>query len=144
MAAALARNGIKTGGQLLAQIVMHAELDGVICSGPLREKRFTYALLDERVPLAKPRSREEALAELTRRFVTSHGPATPRDFASWSGLTMATRDGRFVGGWRRALTKKRATVPVSLRVKLDPRERRALEESVAAYGTFAVMGADVG
>jgi len=124
LAAALARNGIKTGGQLLAQIVMHAELDGVICSGPLREKRFTYALLDERVPLAKPRSREEALAELTRRFVTSHG--------------------RFVGGWRRALTKKRATVHLSLRVKLDARERRALEESVAAYGTFAVMGADVG
>jgi hypothetical protein len=33
--------------------------------------------------------REQAIAALTRRYLSSHGPATLRDFAWWSGLTMA-------------------------------------------------------
>ena len=36
--------------------------------------------------------RDAAVAELTRRYFTSHGPATTRDFAWWSGLTQ--RDAR--------------------------------------------------
>ncbi len=85
----LESKGINVSGQALAYIVMHAELDGVICSGPLHGRQFTYALLGERVAPSRLRSREDALAELTRRFVTSHGPTTPRDFSWWSGLTMA-------------------------------------------------------
>ena len=73
--------------QRLAQLVMYAELEGVICSGPRREKRFTYALLAERAPTALRLSRDEALAALTCRFLRSHGPATVRDFVWWSGLT---------------------------------------------------------
>src|SRR5262245_50198713 len=53
----------------------------------MRGKQHAYALLDERVPPASMRTREEALAELTRRFFTSHGPATVKDFAWWSGLS---------------------------------------------------------
>jgi hypothetical protein len=68
---------------------MHAELEAVICSGPKRGKQMTYALLDERAPHARSMPREEALAELTRRYFTGHGPATVRDFTWWSGLTMA-------------------------------------------------------
>ena len=34
-------------------------------------------------------ARDEALAELTRRYFTSHGPATEEDFRWWSGLTRA-------------------------------------------------------
>ncbi len=75
--------------QRLAYIVMCAELDGMICSGTRRGKQFTYALLDERVPKTKTLRRAEALAELTRRYFRSHGPATLRDFVWWSGLTMA-------------------------------------------------------
>ena len=67
---------------------MRAELDGVICSGARRGKQFTYALLDERVP-PRELTRDEALAELTRRYFTSRGPAQVQDFAWWSGLTMA-------------------------------------------------------
>jgi hypothetical protein len=66
-----------------------AELDAVVCSGPRRGKQFTYALLDERAPQARILKRDEALAELTRRYYTGHGPATVRDFAWWSGLTVA-------------------------------------------------------
>ncbi|MFZ1395508.1 MAG: winged helix DNA-binding domain-containing protein [Candidatus Promineifilaceae bacterium] len=81
-----------TSGQRLTYVVMHAEQHGVICSGPRRGKQFTYALLDEWVPPAPERSREEALAELARRYFLSHGPATVYDLANWSGLTVT--DGR--------------------------------------------------
>ncbi len=75
--------------QRLVYILMTAELDGVICSGPKKGKQFTYALLDERVPSGVVMGREEAVVELVRRYFTSRGPATARDFAWWSGLTTA-------------------------------------------------------
>jgi hypothetical protein len=68
---------------------MHAELDGIICSGALRGKQFTYALLDERVPPRKPLERDAALVELVKRYFNTRGPATVDDFAWWSGLTKA-------------------------------------------------------
>jgi DNA glycosylase AlkZ-like len=92
IAAVLDRAGIEASGHRLAHIVMKAELDAVICSGPRRGKQFTYALLDERAPDAMTLARDEALAELTRRYFTSHGPATVRDYAWWSGLSI--RDAR--------------------------------------------------
>lgn len=87
--AALKKAGIEAAGVSLAFFVMHAELEQLICSGPLRGKQFTYGLIDERAPTARRLNRDEALAELTRRYFTSHGPATARDFSWWSGLTMA-------------------------------------------------------
>jgi hypothetical protein len=88
----LTRAKIPAHGLKLAYMMMQAELEGVICSGPRRDKQFTYALLDERAPKAKPKTRDEALAELAKRYFASHGPATVRDFAWWSGLT--TKDAR--------------------------------------------------
>jgi hypothetical protein len=73
----------------LAHLAMYAELEGVICSGPRRGKKFTYALVGERAPGARRLSRDEALAELALRFFRSHGPATMRDFVWWSGLVTA-------------------------------------------------------
>src|SRR3546814_18635051 len=60
-----------------------------LCSGELRGKKHTYALLEERAPNARTLSRDDALAELTLRYFTSHGPATPKDFAWWASLTLA-------------------------------------------------------
>ena len=88
LAEALGRARIPARTQRLAYIVMDAELEGLICSGPRKGKQFTYALLDERVPKAKALERDEALGELARRYVRSHGPATVRDFTWWSGLTV--------------------------------------------------------
>lgn len=85
----LALAGLPMHGPRLAQLVMHAELEGVICSGPRRGRQFTYALIAERAPEGLSLTRDEALATLTRRYFQSHGPATPRDFAWWSGLTVA-------------------------------------------------------
>jgi hypothetical protein len=86
---ALQRAGLVMDNMRLAHAAMHAELEGVVCSGPRRGARFTYALVAERAPAACRLSRDEALAELTRRYFRSHGPATARDFAWWSGLTTA-------------------------------------------------------
>src|SRR4051812_24216283 len=78
----------------LAHIAMYAELEGVICSGPRRGKQSTYALLGDRARDARRLERDEALGELTRRYLRSHGPATIRDFVWWSGLgTAAARRG---------------------------------------------------
>lgn len=80
---------IEANGLRLGYLIFRAELDAVICSGALRGKQFTYALLDERVPECRTVERDEALAELTRRYFASHGPALLQDFSWWSGLTMA-------------------------------------------------------
>lgn len=90
LAFALQQAGIIINDALrMTYMMMRAELDGIICSGARRGKQFTYALLDERAPQAKTLGRDEALAELTLRYFTSHGPATLQDFVWWSGLTMA-------------------------------------------------------
>jgi hypothetical protein len=86
--AALADAGISAENLRLGLIVMEAEIDAVICSGARRDKQFTYALLEERAPQAKRMPRAEALAKLALRYFTSRGPATARDFAWWSGLTL--------------------------------------------------------
>jgi hypothetical protein len=85
----LERAGIVASGQRLGQLLMHSELDGVVTSGPLRNRQFSYALLEERAPRARRLEREEALAELTGRYFSSHGPAQVQDFAWWSGLKVA-------------------------------------------------------
>lgn len=86
--AALAEEGIEIEGPTLGHVMMHAELDGLICSGPLKGKQQTYVLLASRVPKPRSLEREEALGELCLRYFTGHGPATVRDCSWWSGLTM--------------------------------------------------------
>ena len=80
--------GIITDALRLGYLLMRAELDAVICGGAPRGAHHTYALLDERAPQARSLAPDEALAELTLRYFTSHGPATPKDFQWWSNLTM--------------------------------------------------------
>ena len=92
LAPILQKAGISVDGYRMGQLMGHAELDQVICSGGRKGKQFTYALLEERAPHAKSLTREEALLELTRRYFKSHGPAALQDFVWWSGLT--TTDAR--------------------------------------------------
>lgn len=89
LGAVLERAGIITDALRLGSILMNAELNGIICSGALNGKQHTYALLDERAPQARSLTHDEALAELTLRYFTSHGPATVKDFRWWSSLTVA-------------------------------------------------------
>lgn len=74
-------------GMRFGHLLMHAELQGLLCSGAKKGKQITYALLEERVPAAKKYSREESLAKLTQKYFQSHGLATVKDYVWWSGLT---------------------------------------------------------
>jgi hypothetical protein len=89
LAASLAVGGIEAESVRLAYILMHAELEQLICSGPRRASQQTYMLFDDRAPPESGPSGDAALAELARRYFRSHGPATVRDFVWWSGLKVA-------------------------------------------------------
>ena len=83
------RRKLDRGGQRMPYLLMHCELVGLIGSGGRKGKQQTYALLDERVPAGGRRlDRDEAVVELVRRYLASHGPATVKDLSWWSGLTM--------------------------------------------------------
>ncbi len=86
---ALAAANIAPDGQRGLHILGHLAQEGLICFGCREGKQPTFVLLDEWVPQAKRMEREAALAELTQRYFTSHGPATLQDFTWWSGLTTA-------------------------------------------------------
>jgi hypothetical protein len=83
------RAGIATRNNRGVHILWRWAHDGLICGGVRQGKQHTFTLLDEWVPPAKPLDRDEALAELARRYFTSHGPATLKDFGWWSGLAAA-------------------------------------------------------
>jgi hypothetical protein len=90
LGAALRAAGVDPGGQRLPHLLGHAELQGLLCSGAPRGKQATWALLARRAPRTGPAlTRDEALAELARRYFRSRGPATAADFAWWSGLAPA-------------------------------------------------------
>ena len=86
---ALEREGITAKGIRLALLTVYAELEGILCSGPRHGKHMTYASLSARAARKGSFTRDEAIAALTTRYFRSHGPATARDFAWWSGLTSA-------------------------------------------------------
>lgn len=85
----LAEKGVPADAPYLTRYLMRAETDGLLCSGPEKEGKQTYALLDERVPPYPALTDEEALALLARRYFQSHSPASLADFAWWSGLSVA-------------------------------------------------------
>ena len=80
---------IRTNDNRLSHILMNAELNGLICSGSLKNSKLTYALLSDRVPTKNQLTKEESLNELAKRYFTSHGPATLLDFVWWSGLSVS-------------------------------------------------------
>jgi hypothetical protein len=90
LAARLEKAGISPAGGRLSHLLGRAELDAVLCSGARRGKQLTYVHLDQRAPRRRtPWRRDEALAELARRYFQSRGPATLADFVWWSGLAIA-------------------------------------------------------
>jgi hypothetical protein len=88
LAGLLKKKKLDTRDIRMAFHLMDAELVGLICSGPIKSKQFTYALLDERVPVFKQLNENEALGELAKRYYQSRGPATVKDFCWWSGLNL--------------------------------------------------------
>lgn len=98
LAEVLADAGFPSKGLGFIYHLMHAEISAILVSGTPRRSaggalKQTYALFQERVPGAvvgplAGDDREEALGRLVLRYFTSRGPATVKDCAVWSGLTM--------------------------------------------------------
>jgi hypothetical protein len=81
--------GILGTGEGLGHVLLHAELCGLICGGPIKGVQHSYGLVDELVSPSRERTRDEALLELAHRFFAGHGPASVKDFTRWSSLTVA-------------------------------------------------------
>jgi hypothetical protein len=85
----LEQANITPTGQRGYHLLGRAAQDALICFGAPRGKEQTFTLLDEWIPPTKSLTREEALSELARRYVTSHGPVTLQDLVRWAGITVA-------------------------------------------------------
>ena len=87
--AILESKGISTQGQRGYYMLFHASLSGLIFQGVIRNNQPTVMQTDAALSTAKTLPREEALAELARRYFTSRGPTTVADFVHWSSLKVA-------------------------------------------------------
>jgi hypothetical protein len=85
----LEEHGISTGGQRGVYLLQRASLDGLICQGVAQHNNPAFYRVDEWLPARREMAREEALAELARRYFMSRGPAMLQDFVWWSGLRVA-------------------------------------------------------
>jgi hypothetical protein len=88
----LAARGVRLdpASQAPAHLVGYAAAHGLVCRGADgADGEPTYVLAEAWLGKRPARDREEALAELARRYLVAHGPAGERDFATWSGLPRA-------------------------------------------------------
>ncbi|HEX6934065.1 MAG TPA: winged helix DNA-binding domain-containing protein [Streptosporangiaceae bacterium] len=94
----IAAAGIRTEGQALVHILARASIRGLIIRGPMIGRQHAFVRVSDWLgePPAGfgPRvfDRDVALAELARRFLAGHAPASERDLAKWAGLPL--RDAR--------------------------------------------------
>jgi hypothetical protein len=97
LAARMSADGIRTEGQATPHLLLFAALRGVLVLGPLKVDGQAFVLTEDWLG-ARPRAkvgeseREGVLSELARRYLRSHGPASPEDLATWAGLPL--RDAR--------------------------------------------------
>jgi hypothetical protein len=88
----LDRAGLKTDDGAVIQLLFRAAVQGLIVRGPMIGREHAYALVRDWLEPPRSFDRERALAELARRYLAGHGPATDRDLARWAGLPL--RDAR--------------------------------------------------
>jgi hypothetical protein len=65
-----------------------AAVEGKLCHGPPRGNKVTFVRTDQWVGW-RDVDPDEALAEASRRFLETYGPAGPRQFAGWFGMKPA-------------------------------------------------------
>lgn len=86
--AQLAANGIATDGQRASHLIFQLAQIGLLCLGPPLGAAQAIVLADEWISAPRVLERHEALGEFVLRYFSSHGPATIKDFARWSKLTI--------------------------------------------------------
>lgn len=97
---ALDSAGVRTQGQALVHILGAASFAGLCLRGPMVDGEQAFVDPRDWLGEQRPVDRDAALAELARRYLAGHGPASDRDLAAWSGLGLRdVRAGlRSVGG----------------------------------------------
>lgn len=80
--------GIAAVGERGLHIIRYLAENCVVVPGPPDGTTPTFALFDDWVAPSPELSRDESLRTLAMRYIQGHGPATARDLAWWSGLTM--------------------------------------------------------
>jgi hypothetical protein len=88
----VAAAGVRTERQALVHILLLASLRGLIVRGPMIGREQAYVLVTDWLGTPAAVDRDRALAELARRFLAGHGPASDRDLAKWAGVSL--RDAR--------------------------------------------------
>jgi hypothetical protein len=85
----VAAAGVETRRQAMVHLLFLATLRGHILRGPMAGKHHAFARVEDWLgaPIA-PVDRAVALAELARRYLIGHGPATAADLAKWAGVTL--------------------------------------------------------
>jgi hypothetical protein len=84
----VAASGVPTRGQALVHLLSLASLRGLAVRGPMVGGEHAYALVRDWLGEPRPVDRDRALAELARRYLAGHGPASDRDLAKWAGLPL--------------------------------------------------------
>jgi hypothetical protein len=93
LAERVAARSIRTKGQAMPHLLNLAAVRGAAVLGPVKEGKQLFVLAHDwlgtapRCELTGP-DRERALAELARRYLAGHGPATAADLAAWAGLPL--------------------------------------------------------
>jgi hypothetical protein len=80
--------GVRTDGQAMIHLLFLAALCGIAVRGPMVGKQHAYVLVRDWLGETQPVDCEKALAELARRYLVGHQPATDRDLAKWAGLPL--------------------------------------------------------
>ncbi|MER5324433.1 winged helix DNA-binding domain-containing protein [Streptosporangium roseum] len=104
LGARLSARGLSATGQAIVHLAALGAAHGLVVLGPggrdgtpgAGKPTYVHAADWLGAPMASSLDRDRSLAELARRYLRAHAPATPADLAAWSGLPL--RDAR--AGWR--------------------------------------------
>jgi hypothetical protein len=72
-------------GSALKLVALH----GLLCFGPDKGRNVTFVRPDQWLPDWREVEKDEAIQEVCRRYLASHGPATREEFARWWGFQPA-------------------------------------------------------
>lgn len=84
----VAAAGVRTQGQAFVHLLVLASIRGLIVRGPVVARKHAFVLVRDWLGAPPAVDRDRALAELARRYLAGHGPATDRDLARWAGLAL--------------------------------------------------------